>query len=79
MSVDPILLIVRRGARQRFAALKEKTSHLAVEVIWDRRERKRRQAIGVMQREQRASDRRAQLSVSWQLADFAVSVQSEPD
>jgi len=79
MSVDPILLVVRRGARRRFAALKKKTAHLDVEVIWDRRERKRRQSIGVMQREQRASDRRAQCSVSWQLADFAVSVPSESD
>ena len=74
MLIDPILLIVRRGARRRFAALKRKTSHLDVKVIWDRRARTRRQAAGDMQREQRTCDRRSRSSPSWQLADFAVSV-----
>ena len=74
MSADPILLIVRRGAHRRFAALKNKTSHLDVKVIWDRREQTRRQAIGDMQHEQRASERRSPQAASWQLADFTVSV-----
>lgn len=76
MSADPILLIVRRGAHRRFAALKTKTSHLDVKVIWDRREQTRRQAIGDMQQEQRASERRSRHAASWQLADFTVAVPS---
>lgn len=77
MSVEPILLIVRRGAHRRFAALKTKSAHLDVKVIWDRREQTRRQAIGVMQQEQRATDRRSPDSASWQLADFTVAVPSD--
>ncbi|HUE86388.1 MAG TPA: hypothetical protein VMO26_09950 [Vicinamibacterales bacterium] len=74
MSTEPILLIVRRGALRRFAALERKTSHLDVKVIWDRRQRTRRQAAGVMRHELRAAERRAPQPPSWQLADFTISV-----
>jgi hypothetical protein len=75
MADDPILLIVRRGAQRRFEALERKTSHLDVKVIWDRRQRNQRQSIGVVQKEQRVSDRRSHSAPpSWQLADFTVAV-----
>ncbi len=75
MADDPILLIVRRGAQRRFEALERKTSHLDVKVIWDRRQRNQRQSIGVVQKEQRVSDRRSHSSPpSWQLSDFTVAV-----
>ena len=74
MPDDAILLVVRSGARKRFAKLERKTAHLDVKVIWDRRQRTQRQSIGDVQQERRASDRRSQCSPSWQLADFAVSI-----
>jgi hypothetical protein len=74
MSQDPILLVVRRGALRRFETLQRKTSHLDVKVIWDRRERTRRQAARGIHHDRRSSDRRANTSPSWELADFAVSV-----
>lgn len=79
MSQDPILLVVRRGALRRFATLQRKTSHLDVKVIWDRRQRTRRQAVRGVQNDQRSSDRRATTSPSWELADFAVSVPSHTE
>lgn len=78
MPDDPILLVVRSGELQRFAKLERKTAHLAVKVIWDRRQRTQRESIGVVQRERRATDRRSPSSASWQLADFAVSVPKSP-
>ena len=74
MAHDPILLIVRRGALRRFETLQRKTSHLDVKVIWDRRQRNRRQGARAIQDDQRSSDRRSNNPSSWQLADFTVSV-----
>lgn len=74
MAQEPILLIVRRGAFRRFETLQRKTSHLDVKVIWDRRQRNRRQGARAIQDDQRSSDRRSNNPSSWQLADFTVSV-----
>jgi hypothetical protein len=79
MAQDPILLIVRRGAKERFATLQRKTSHLDVKVIWDRRVETRRQGPRDLRDDQRSADRRSKAPQSWQLADFAVSVPSKTD
>ena len=73
---QPVRLFVRRGAEQRFAKLKEKTAELDVVVSWDRRESDRRTAPTSVQGERRKTDRRQQPSFTWDMADFAVVVDS---
>ena len=71
---DPILLIVRKGAQQRFDALRQKTAQLQVKVVWDRRERARRVQEASAPQERRRSDRRTNEPYTWETADFLVSV-----
>jgi hypothetical protein len=77
-STEPVRLIVRRGAEQRFEKLKEKTANLDVVVTWDRREQDRRRASEPVAGERRKQDRRQQTPFTWDIADFAVVVTGEP-
>jgi hypothetical protein len=69
-----IELIVRRGARSRFKALKHKAESLPVKVVWDRRKHERRAAGGRPGAldDRRSTDRRQHPPYSWQVADFVV-------
>jgi hypothetical protein len=73
-----VRLFVRRGAEQRFAKLKEKTAELDVVVTWDRRENDRRTAEKSVKGDRRKTDRRQDPSFTWEMADFAVVVDSAP-
>ena len=73
---QPVRLFVRRGADQRFEKLKEKTADLDVVVAWDRREGERRTAAKNVSGERRKQDRRRRPSFTWEMADFAVVVES---
>jgi hypothetical protein len=68
-------MIVRRGAVPRFEALKEKTRHLNVEVVWDRREGNGPDAAAAaVKRDQEFADRRGDPPFTWKVADFVVVV-----
>ena len=71
-------LIVKRGALQRHAALKQKTADLAVDVLWDRREAERRAAADGVDDERRKVERRKKPPFTWDVADFAVAVEPDP-
>jgi hypothetical protein len=71
-----VALIVRRGALRRFDTLKKKTADLPVTVSWDRRQHERRISPAEVERDHRRTERRAQPSFTWDLADFVVV---EPD
>jgi hypothetical protein len=77
-AVEPIELVVRRGALWRFNTLKKKTSELPVTVLWDRRQSDRRRTGGSIQGERRASERRQKPPFTWELADFVVVGQTAP-
>ena len=65
-------LIVRRGADRRFQKLKEKTGHLPVKVVWDRREDERRSVSEGVERDRRNGDRRQKPPFTWELGDFVL-------
>jgi hypothetical protein len=69
-----IELIVRRGARTRFRALKQKAASLPVKVTWDRRKNERRAAKSRVDADddRRKNERRQRPPFSWQVADFVV-------
>src|SRR5262245_30821256 len=73
---EPVRLFVRRGADKRFQKLKEKTANLGVVVSWDRREGERRSMAKPVSGERRKQDRRRRPGFTWDLADFAVVVNS---
>lgn len=75
----PVRLFVRRGALQRFKLLKERTANLDVEVSWDRRADERRNEEQPVSGDRRKTDRRRAPSFTWEMADFAVAVESEAD
>jgi hypothetical protein len=75
-SSQPVRLVVRRGADQRFAKLKEKTADLDVVVSWDRREGERRTKSKNVSGERRKQERRQGPSFTWEMADFAVVVET---
>ena len=77
-SSSAVRLFVRKGADQRFEKLKEKTAELDVVVSWDRRESDRRTASKSVKGERRKQDRRQRPSFTWEMADFAVVVDSAP-
>jgi hypothetical protein len=72
-----IQLIVRRGARDRFQKLKEKTKELPVKVVWDARKDDRRRASADVADDRRASDRRGKPPFTWDVGDFVV-VEKKP-
>ena len=63
-------MIVRRGATPRFRALKKKTKHLNVQVVWDRREDEDSAAAEDL----RLKNRRGTPPFTWDVADFVVVV-----
>jgi hypothetical protein len=67
-----IQLIVRRGARERFQKLKEKTKALPVSVVWDARKDDRRRASARVSEDRRANDRRGRPPFTWDAGDFVV-------
>jgi hypothetical protein len=75
---EGIELVVRRGARRRFSALKKKTAELPVTVSWDRRKGERRTTSGQVARERRQSDRRQKPPFTWELADFVLVLPRTP-
>lgn len=69
---NPIGIIVRRGARRRFEALKQKTAELPVVVSWDRRKGERRASNQPVAGDRRQSDRRQAPPFTWTMADFVL-------
>ena len=67
-----IQLIVRRGARDRFQKLKEKTKELPIKVVWDERKDDRRRGSADVAQNRRASDRRGKPPFTWDAGDFVV-------
>ena len=67
-----IQLIVRRGARDRFLKLKEKTKDLPVKVVWDERKDDRRRASAGVAEDRRTNDRRGKPPFTWDAGDFVV-------
>jgi hypothetical protein len=74
MSEAPIQMVVRRGATPRFEALKKKTEHLNVQVVWDRREGEKPDDPIVAENNRRFKDRRGTPPFTWDAADFVVVV-----
>jgi hypothetical protein len=75
-------LIVRRGALQRFASLKQQSADLPITVSWDRRQKDRRVSSAPsaeVAHDHRGPERRAQPAFTWELADFVVVEPTEPD
>jgi hypothetical protein len=70
----PIQMVVRRGATPRFEALKKKTEHLNVQVVWDRREGEKPDDPVVAENNRRFKDRRGTPPFTWDVADFVVVV-----
>jgi hypothetical protein len=68
------LIVVRTGALDRFAALRDAFLAEGVSVIWDRRlgERRRFAAAVRPAPERRRRERRGPAPVSWDLLDFLV-------
>jgi hypothetical protein len=71
-------MVVRRGALKRFEALKKKTAHLQVEVVWDRRDNERRQEQCLSDNERRIRERRRTPPFTWDMADFVVVTPKPP-
>ena len=66
------LIIVRRGASERFQIVQEMFAGEAVEPIWDRRRGERRERRDPITAERRRSDRRGPPPVTWTALDFVV-------
>jgi hypothetical protein len=66
-------MIVRRGATPRFEALKKKTQHLNVEVVWDRRD-DGEPAVAAAAKNSQLKNRRGAPPFTWDVADFVVVV-----
>jgi hypothetical protein len=70
----PVVIVVRAGAVDRYAALRAAFAADGIDVIWDRRVGERRR-VGAEPRppdERRRRDRRGALPESWRLLDFLV-------
>jgi hypothetical protein len=67
-------MVVRRGAMPRFEALRKKTEHLNVQVVWDRREGDRPDDPVIAENNRRFKDRRGAPAFTWDAADFVVVV-----
>jgi hypothetical protein len=69
------LVIVRRGATDRFAVLERELAEPTVRVVWDRRVRERRQGQETVA-ERRRSERRRRAASSWSTLDFTIVQES---
>jgi hypothetical protein len=68
-----VLVVVRAGAVDRFAALKSALAPDGVDVVWDRRLGDRRRSDDSAQAlDRRRLDRRGSMPASWSLLDFLV-------
>jgi hypothetical protein len=67
----PLLVIVRRGATDRFALLERELAEDTVRVVWDRRVGERRRGVDVRD-ERRRGERRNGASSSWTTLDFTI-------
>ena len=77
-SSSPLVRIfVRIGALRRFHALTKKTADLPVEVTWDRRRRDQSAAADSDSSAPHA-DRRAKPPYTWDVADFVVVEDPQP-
>src|SRR5688500_20315634 len=65
----PVRIFVRIGALKRFHTLKQKTSELPVEVVWDRRRADRRATPAAAAGERRQDDRRQRRPGTWGTAE----------
>jgi hypothetical protein len=79
LSPDAVGIVVRRGARRRFDALKQKTADLDAVVSWDRRQTDRRASSQPAQIDQRKTERRRKPPFTWEVADFVVLDHSAPE
>jgi hypothetical protein len=70
----PMLIVVRAGATDRFAAMRSAFVTDGIDVIWDRRvgERRRTEVESRLPEERRRRDRRGAVPESWRLLDFLV-------
>jgi len=76
MTLSGLALVVRRGARSRFLKLKQKTKHLPIKLLWDRRRGERRTRptdVSGAKSDRRKTDRRKKAPFTWDLADFVVA------
>ena len=64
--MEPLKLIVRRGALRRFHKLKRDTANLPVSVEWDRRQQTDSDSRPA------GADRRKRPPFTWETADFVV-------
>jgi len=69
-----VLVVVRAGAVDRFAALKSALAPDGVDVVWDRRlgDRRRSADDSTQAPDRRRLDRRGSMPASWSLLDFLV-------
>jgi hypothetical protein len=67
----PLLVIVRRGATERFALLERELAEDTVRIVWDRRVRDRRRG-GAPRDERRQGERRSGPPSSWSTLDFTI-------
>lgn len=70
-----ILLIVRRGATERFEFLNTRLSGEPVRISWDRRIADRRQTKQRMRVERRQGDRRGPPPLTWPSGGFVITRQ----
>ena len=68
------LIVVRTGALDRFAALRDAFLAEGIAVVWDRRRAERRRAVpaGGPAAERRRRERRGPAPATWDLLDFLV-------
>ena len=68
-----LLVIVRRGATERFRRLQARLADEPVRVVWDRREEERRQTARPVAPERRRRERRGPPSATWRSGDFVLA------
>src|SRR5439155_22796326 len=67
------LMIVRRGATERFHLLRDVFTDQSVQILWDRRVDERRRRRRAVEADRRQRDRRGPLPSSWATLDFLVA------
>jgi hypothetical protein len=68
-----LLVIVRRGATERFRRLQVRLADEPVRVVWDRRGEERRQSLQPVAVERRRRERRGPPSTTWRSGDFVLT------
>ena len=66
-----LLVIVRRGATERFELLEQELAEEAVRVVWDRRVGERRRGTTIPD-DRRRNERRGTPSGTWSTLDFTI-------